>query len=73
MAEDAIGVARDIVRDRRASFLIWGWPALVRVGACVLTILPERIWGDHAGSELAPGSRVGDDPPRGDDRGGLMT
>ena len=150
MTEDAIRVTRDFVRDRRASFLIWGLPALVMVGtwppglgseahgliwasclsvfgfgcvanarrcgrmhcfftgpfflsmalvslvhgfgmislgghgwtwiggatlvgACVLTILPERIWGHYAEAERPPGSRVRDDPPPGGDRGGLMT
>ncbi len=31
MTENSVRVTRDFVRDRRASFLIWGLPALVLV------------------------------------------
>ncbi len=132
MTENAARVTRDFVRDRRASLLIWGLPALVMigtgplgfsselhgaiwasclsvfgfgclanarrcgrlhcfftgpfflamalvslvhgfgvislgsygwawiggitlVGACALTILPERMWGQYAGGGGAPG------------------
>ena len=47
MTENTIRVTRDFVRDRRASFLIWGLPALVLVATGPLGLRSEAqglIW-----------------------------
>jgi hypothetical protein len=47
MTENTVGATRDFVRDRRASLLIWGLPALVMIGTGPLGFSPElqgAIW-----------------------------
>ncbi len=47
MTENAVRVSRDFVRDRRASLLIWGLPALVMIGTGPLGFSSElhgAIW-----------------------------
>ena len=47
MTENAVGATRDFVRDRRASLLIWGLPALVMIGTGPLGLSSElhgAIW-----------------------------
>ncbi len=47
MTETTLRMSRDLARDRRASFLIWGLPALVMVGTWPLGLGSEAhgsIW-----------------------------
>ncbi len=47
MTENTVGATRDFVRDRRASLLIWGLPALVMIGTGPLGFSSElhgAIW-----------------------------
>ncbi len=47
MAENAARVTQDLVRDRKASFLLWGLPALLMIATGPLGFSPElhgSIW-----------------------------
>ncbi len=54
MSETTLRMSRDFVRDRMISLGGYGWAwigGITLVGACALTILPERIWGRYAGGD----------------------
>ena len=47
MADVALRTSRDFVRDRKASFLLWGFPALLMIATGPLGFSPElhgSIW-----------------------------